>query len=108
MKLDRRRRDSEKEKSIAVVTHVVNHVAALSGVEWKELMERRRGRPVVASSRSMAMAACVTLGVPICHVARAFNRESKVVYVACEISRRRCANSASFRDHWNDITQALS
>lgn len=106
-KTDQRTKDALKPLSKGRIQTIVERVAEVRGVEAKELFLTRRESEKVASARSLAMAACGAVGVPLCHIARAFGRQWQTVHSAEMQASRRYRNSANFRVEWDKITAGL-
>lgn len=107
MKTDLRTKDAQKPRSKVTIRIVIERVAEIRGVDAAQLLLTNRESERVASARSLAMAACAAVGVPLCHVARTFRREWQTVWSAEGMASRRYQNSASFRAEWNKITAGL-
>ena len=108
LKPDRRTKDTAKPRSKGQIQIIVERVAELRGVAAADLFLRRRESETVASARSLAMAACCSVGVPLCHIARAFGRQWQTVYSAEMQASRRYRNSAVFRHQWDTITRGMN
>jgi len=101
---DHRTCDHLKGRSKGIILSVVTAVAEIRGVDPRAMFGRNRGNWKVAGAKSMAMGICGYLGVPICHVARAFGRDWSTVYSAEMTCSRRYRNSSAFRLEWDNIT----
>lgn len=104
-KIDHRTKDEEKPRSKGRIQVIVERVAEVRGVDARALFLMRRESERVAGARSVAMAACCAVGIPICHIARAFGRQWNTVHSAEMQASRRYRNSASFRAEWDKITE---
>lgn len=106
-KQDHRTKDAQKPRSKERIRRVLELVAEIRGVNAESILLTQRESERVASARSMAMAACVAVGVPLCHVARAFRRDWATVWVAEVRASRQYQNSANYRTEWDKITAGL-
>jgi len=104
---DHRKQNYERGRSKGHILTMVQRVAELRGVEAALLLSEKRGTEAIASARSLVMAACATMGVPLCHIARTFQRKWETVYTAELTCARRYRNSAKFRKEWDEMTRDL-
>lgn len=86
---------------------IVERVAEVRAVDAVKMLNGTREIERIASARSMAMAACVAVNVPLCHVARVFKRQWATVYQAEAIACRRYRNSANYRREWDLVTKGM-
>lgn len=105
---DLRTKDAVKSRSKDQIQTIVERVAEVSGVAAADLFLRQRESETVARARTLAMAACCSVGVPLCHVARAFGRQWQTVYSAEKQAARRYRNSSVFRRQWDTITRGMN
>jgi|GEM_PF-3128984 len=104
-KQDLRRRDFERGRSKQQILTIVERVVALRGVEAAPLFSEKRGKEEIASARTLVMASCAAMGVPLCHIAKTFQRKWETVYSAEMTCANRYRNSAKFRKEWDELTR---
>lgn len=105
--VDHRRRDFERGRSKTQIKQVLERVVVLRSVTHKDLIAAKGGDKGVLEARSLAMAACAAVGVPLCHIARTFNRNWATVYTAERKNAERYRKSEDFRKEWDSITKGL-
>lgn len=99
-------RKGERDKSAVKIIRIVEAVATLRGVNWRDMFALERGTDPVSAARVFAMAACGAAGVPIFHTSRAFGRNWATIYSAEMRCGRLYRSSKQFRAEWDGVTSA--
>jgi chromosomal replication initiation ATPase DnaA len=101
------RREANKSKAMRRIIAVVEAVTDLRKIPYKDMFSKKRENPTIAAARVLSMGLCCALDVPICIVARAFDRRWHTVYGAEESCSRRYKRSEGFRKEWNAIVATV-
>ena len=101
------RREAVKSKALRRIVAVVEAVTASRRIRYQDVMSPRRETPAIAEARVLAMGLCCALDVPICIVARAFDRRWHTVYGAEESCSKRYKRSEGFRREWETMSTAV-
>ena len=102
-----RRREAVRSKAERRINAVVEVVTDLKQIPFKYMFSKKRENPTIAATRVLCMGLCCALDVPICIVARAFDRRWHTVYGAEESCARRYKNSKVFRKEWDSIVATV-
>lgn len=105
--VDKRRQDFERGRSKKQIKQVLERVVVLRAVTGKDLIAAKGGDKATLEARSLAMAACAAVGVPLCHIARTFNRNWATVYTAERKNAERYRANPEFRKEWDSIVKGL-
>ena len=69
------RREAVKSKAKRRIKAVVETVTELRGIPFNFMFSKKRENPTIAATRVLCMGLCCALDIPICIVARAFDRQ---------------------------------
>lgn len=100
------KRTHRRNQSYLRITDVVERVAIVRKVDWKDILCPDRGCPAIASARVLAMGICTALEVPQFHVAKAFSRTWATIYSAEVRCSELYRESPAFRKEWDDLMKA--
>ena len=100
---DHRTCDHLKGRSKGIILRVVTEVSEARGVDFREMFVGEWKRDRVSAARTLAMGICGSMGVPVCHIARAFGRTWATVYSAEMTCSRQYRKSSEFRKEWDRI-----